>query len=314
MRRHLAKIKQGRYCAVCWMLPGRCLCGKILLPGVEKSNIELRLLFNKDEVGAQSNTGKLMLMAGIAKGAVAELIPMDDPEMTELGLMSHAALLEELEEARRAGHAAVVLYPSDDAVEAADFAAATACRQSGGADSTLTQPNSTSGAEAAATPAGSTTTPPLALPTTTPAALATPAPLQPRTSNAEEDAAAPTTGSTTPPPTAPPTTPATHTTYVVILDSTYSQARTMNRSAVPSWLQRLKITPRARSKFGPLRDGGDERAAAGRTSTVEATALVLEALVPSFQVAGHAAAWDAALDVLVAAGLERMTWKSNKRL
>ena len=176
-----------------------------------------------------------MLMSGVARAAVADLAPMGDAEMNELGLMSHAALLAELEEARRAGHTVVVLYPSDDSVDAASFDFVPAC-------------------QSAATK-----------------------------------------------------------TYVVVLDSTFSQARTLNRRAVPSWLPRISVTPRQRSQFA-LRDGGDQRAAAARTSTVEAAALLLETLDPSFRTAGHGAAWDAALGVLVTAGLQHLTWKSKKHL
>ena len=86
---------------------------------------------------------------------------------------------------------------------------------------------------------------------------------------------------------------------VVVLDGTYRQARLLNRKHVPAWVPRLKITPAGRSRFAPLRDGGDHRAEIGRTSTVEAVAHLLEALDPGFAVAGHTAGWGMALEYMV---------------
>lgn len=236
---------------------------------------------------------------------------VDDREA--LGLMSQSELIAELEAAKAAGHAVAVLFPSSNAVDADTFAKISSGDRCGSAGSLRNAELSTAWPPSVAQ---HTLLPPLleengensteaqtnriALAT---ARLATElkevfervANIRQRTAACSWSSSRHVSGAAA----AAAGWEEGASLFVVVLDSTYRQARQLNRNSIPSWMQRIKITPRGRSKFAPLRNGGDLRAEAGRTSTFEAVAMLLEALEPGFLDVGHAAAWGLTLELMV---------------
>lgn len=87
--------------------------------------------------------------------------------------------------------------------------------------------------------------------------------------------------------------------HVVVLDGTYRHARLLNRKHIPPWLPRIKISACERSRFMPLRNGGDARAEMGRTSTLEAVAQCLSDVDPEFGRHQHLQRWRSELEFMV---------------
>jgi len=316
LRTHVAAVRGGTRCRVCWLHPSNCMCTRLRISrAVVPRGVEVALLFHHNEVGSVSNTGKLLLASGVAVGFVAGLRRADArllPGKELLNLGDEDDFRDYL--AARAGRVAV-LYPSEGAVDAARLrwhlaarraldASGRACAEAGARAARGLGGHSGGGGGGGGGESG---------PAPPAGAVARAGAVQNAQNVLRADVqrlAARLQGLVTRsarlllapggPPCAvlePGPNADTAAAAVVVLDGTYRQARYLNRMGELAGCPRVCVTPTAASDLAPVRNQGAVRAEAGRTSTMEAVGLLLEGIDGSC--AAHAGAWRSTLRLMV---------------